>query len=310
MTVNDSANATPRILVPLDESSLAEAALSLASRIAKSSGGRVTLFTVPHAFGSDMAWYYDAMSASPGVPIAYASLDEIVAESTAEAEAYLAGLSERLKGEGVDVDTMIGDASPSEAILKAADDIDADLIVISTHGRGGVGRWMLGSVATKLLQSTARPALIVRAGADADLSEIERIDVALDGSKAAEQVLPTAARLASWMHLPLRLIHVIPRTHDRVHHSVIDAHASILMSAETYLERVKDEAARWNSVVTHHVVTGDDEAQALLEADPGGLLAITSHGRGGAARWLFGSVADRVVRNALRPVLVQRLVGD
>lgn len=310
MEPEGSLSNAPHILVPLDESALAESALELAARIAKAAGGRLTLLTVPRAYGNDMTWYYDAMAAAPGVPIVYDSLDELVEESKAEAVTYLAGVAERLAGDGIRAETLISEDLPSDAIVKAADEVGADLIVIATHGRGGLGRWMLGSVATKVMQSATRPVLVVRADAETDAAEIERIDVALDGSPAAEQVLPTAARLAGWMKLPLRLVHVIPRTHDRVHQSVIDAHASILRAAEDYLERMKGDAARWNAVVTHHVVTGDDEARALLDADQGGLLALTSHGRGDATRWLFGSVADRVVRGAKRPVLIQRIVSE
>lgn len=308
MTMNEEVSAPPRILVPLDESEFAESALALATRIAKASGGRVTLLTVPRALGNDMSWYYEAMSGGSGVPVITGSLDEIVAESAEAAKVYLAEVSGRLEAEGLDVETIVGETQPHDAIVDAAESIDADLIIMATHGRGGVGRWALGSVATKVLQSTPRPVLVVRAGADADVSELERIDVALDGSQTAEQVLPIAARLAGWLRLPLRLLHVIPRTHDRVHASVIDAHATILKSAEAYLQRVREDAARWNAVVTHHILTGDDEAQALLDADPGGLLALTSHGRGDATRWLFGSIADRVVRHATRPVLVLRKV--
>ena len=304
---NGSGSEAPRILVPLDESEVAERALPIATRIAKGAGGRISLLTVPRALGTDMSWYYEAVAATPSTEGSFDSVDDIVAESAAEAGTYLAGVAERLRGDVTEVDTTIAETPPGAAIVDAAEELDADLIVLATHGRGGVGRWALGSVASKLLQTTNRPVLLVRAGPEIDLTTLARIDVALDGSEEAERILPMAVRMARWMAMPLRLLHVMPQTHERVDRGMIGAQATYLKSAEDYLTRVEGELDGEGLVVTHHIVTGDDAAEALLSADHNALLALTSHGRGGVSRWMFGSVADRIVRNAELPVLVQRL---
>lgn len=136
-----------KILVPLDGSALAEAALAAALETAQASGARLLLLRAAHAH------------TFPGVDPTDAEVRVV-----GEAETYLRGLAERLATQGVaDVQTSVWYGPAPEAIVEAARFHRVDLIVMSTHGRSGLGRLILGSVAEAVLRGTRTPILLVRA---------------------------------------------------------------------------------------------------------------------------------------------------
>ncbi len=148
-----------RILVPLDGSSLAELALPLAAEMARRFEASVTLTRVvlpPHV-----------VSHTAGA--AYASLLTGLREvALDEASAYLQGQAASLQAQGVAAGIHLVDGEPvADMILEVAEAIAADLVVMSTHGRSGVSRWVFGSVADRLLRSARMPILLVRAAPDA-----------------------------------------------------------------------------------------------------------------------------------------------
>ncbi len=134
-----------KILVPLDGSSVAEGALRRTIGLAKE-GARVILLRAAEAHTLPMA---DAAEAQ--------------VEVVREAEEYLAGVKARLEKAGVrDVETSVWYGPPAEAIVEAARFRNADLIVMSSHGRSGLGRLVLGSVAESVLRSTKTAILLIR----------------------------------------------------------------------------------------------------------------------------------------------------
>lgn len=143
-----------KILVPLDGSELSEKALAHAEAIAGQFGSQLFLArvceTVPLPVMPEMA-----------VPsLDYVQLEK--AEAEEEARAYLAAARERLVDKGFEVTSLVLEGPVSESILDAAAAQEIDLIVMSTHGRSGLGRWIFGSVANKVLQGAPCPMLIVR----------------------------------------------------------------------------------------------------------------------------------------------------
>lgn len=140
-----------RILVPLDGSKLAEVALPHAVTLAKQSKGTVLLVRVMQPL--------TAMVIPEG---AYIDWDRVQAEIEAEARAYLADASARLAAEGVTVQTQLKTGDPAEAIIETAKAIGADVIVMATHGRSGLGRWVLGSVADRVVRAATAPVLLIR----------------------------------------------------------------------------------------------------------------------------------------------------
>jgi nucleotide-binding universal stress UspA family protein len=135
-----------KILVPLDGSALAESAIATAVQVARP--GRATLMLVRAA----------EVHTFPGMDPTDAQIEVV-----REAEAYLAGVAERLKEEGVKIETSVWYGPAAATIVDAARARKADLIVMTTHGRGGLGRLILGSVAESVLRGTTTPILLLRA---------------------------------------------------------------------------------------------------------------------------------------------------
>jgi nucleotide-binding universal stress UspA family protein len=135
------------ILVPLDGSALAEAALPRALELAEVSGARVLLLRAAQAS--------TLLGADP---------TEAQVKVVSEAEAYLAEVQQRLTGQGrVTVETSVWYGPAAYAIVEAARIRRVDQIVMTTHGRSGLGRLLLGSVAESVLRGTTTPILLLRA---------------------------------------------------------------------------------------------------------------------------------------------------
>lgn len=142
------------ILVPLDGSRLAESVLEPTFGLADLFGSKITLVGVVHFPGTVTSSY---------IPDSVEPSGETVAEGTARTEAYLTETAERLSRSGREVATDVRvDVHPARGILDAAEDLDIDLVAIATHGRGGVSRMVLGSVADKLVRASLRPTLVYR----------------------------------------------------------------------------------------------------------------------------------------------------
>jgi nucleotide-binding universal stress UspA family protein len=153
------------ILVPLDGSNLAEAALQPAVELARESRAKLVLLRAVEAYARPMVDPTDAQ-----------------VHAVREAERYLAEAKDRAATGGVaDAETSVWYGPPVEAIVEAARFRKADLIVMSSHGRSGLGRLVLGSIAESVLRSTTVPILLIRPG-DAPL------DVPFAGTPRAKEV--------------------------------------------------------------------------------------------------------------------------
>lgn len=155
------------ILVPLDGSELAEAALIPARELASAFGARVTLLTVvPVPIRPSLIWAYDGYGG--GAPVGsetVAEIDEVIereqAEETAKATNYLCETGDKLKAEGISAREQVVKGDPASVICDIARDIPADMIVMSTHGRSGIQRWVHGSVADRVLRDAEVPILLI-----------------------------------------------------------------------------------------------------------------------------------------------------
>jgi nucleotide-binding universal stress UspA family protein len=141
-----------QILVPLDGSKVAEQVLPVITPIAESLGCGLLLFQVPTVY-------------APGIPLHewHLSLQSTFEVSDRQARSYLGNLAGRLREEGSQVATALGEGPVAEAILDHAAASDSDLIAMCTHGRTGIARWALGSVADRVLRAGDKPILLVRA---------------------------------------------------------------------------------------------------------------------------------------------------
>jgi nucleotide-binding universal stress UspA family protein len=142
------------ILVPLDGSPLAEAALPDATAVAKAFGGRISVLFVLEPIG---LYPQQSMVLSPMIPPPL-STDE----GEESARKYLDQMVRRLTMDGVDARYVLKEGDPASEICDYTEAEKIDLIVMSTHGRSGLKRWVYGSVADRVLREASVPILLIR----------------------------------------------------------------------------------------------------------------------------------------------------
>jgi nucleotide-binding universal stress UspA family protein len=276
------------LLVPLDGSADAEAALAVAEIVPSK---RVRLLTV----------------ASDSTELATLCLE------SSDCRAYLEQVAEPLRRQGRSVDTWVAFGLPAREIVASAAVVD--LVVMGNHGRGAVGRAVLGSVADWVARHSPAPTLIVRGGRrPAATMPLTRIVVPLDGSPLAEQALPLAVRLAGDMGLPVHLVRVVDFEYleAAIEAGVTAAEAcaklqgEIARDAKAKLDELVMELHNRNCVATSEVRIGDPAGELLAAGREGDLAVLVTHARGGFERWLLGSVAEALVQRAAGPVLLVR----
>lgn len=298
----------PTILLPLDGSELAEKAIWLAARIADRMRGQVLLLSVPEVYGLDPAWYSGATieAGAPMIPV-----DELMADARGKCESYMSEATRKLEGQGISVDAVIVEAAAEQAIVATAEERGAWLIVMASHGWGGMTRWALGSTADKVLRSATTPVAIVRADAEHIDPKLDQLMLALDGSREAEAALIRMRVLAQALDSHLSIVHVIVEpTIAFESAALLEAEAQHHARMERYFAGIVEELREYGVEADYELLVGQDPAAALLDRqalDDVDLLAITTHGHGGISRLAFGSVADRVLRSANTPVLVHRI---
>jgi nucleotide-binding universal stress UspA family protein len=220
--------------------------------------------------------------------------------------ARLAKACGALRAANVRASLEIREGAPAEEILRAAREKKADLIAMSTHGRGGVVRLIAGSVAEEVLRRSKVPVLMTRP--ETPVHPWKRIAVALDGSERSEAILPEAAALAKKMGAVLEVLHVV--------HPVVAGGAGeipvVLPPPDPmpYLDGVLKRLAAEGLPPQVAILEGGTSQAILrhLEASGAGLLCMTTHGRTGMTRILLGSVAEEILRKAPCPVLLRRNV--
>lgn len=272
------------ILIPLDGSVTAEAALSYANLLPARTFSLITVVPGPAAAGYD--WETDIAD------------DEHRREQREHAQAYLDSVSARVGQRGRVVHTHVVEGDPTEAIAAAAE--HANVIVMTNHGHGADSAADYGQVVDRIARHAAKPVLVVRGDLLANPA-INRIVVPLDGSETAEQAVPLAAELAVQIGTPLRLLSVVDPAlvpPSALQHAA--DHARAYLASEC--ERVRDHA----SDVGFDVLTGSPAAELIGACLPGDVIVMTAFGAGTGQRWLLGGVAGKLIRSAQAPVLVVR----
>ena len=239
--------------------------------------------------------------------------EESVAEARRAREKKLEALAEELRKRGAPrvISSLVSDRV-EPGLRDYANRNGADLIVMSSHSRGGFQRINLGSVTDYLIRNTDIPTLVVRPThvvSAKGKGPFERIAVMLDGSALAEQVLTPVSALVSGSNATVSLVKVL----QPVFYSKKDQHSGLpfwddaVAEAESYLDLASRSLDKTVASVTGEVLFGDDVVTAILEYCERGnadLLAFATHGVGGIKRLVFGSVADEMTRRAPISVLV------
>ncbi len=298
-----------KLLVPLDGSELAEAALGVAERMARASDAAVDLVLV-HEPSLGRSAQYDA-------------------RCRADEETYLAMRAEKVRAR-VPATHAVMNGAAVDMICTRAYDVRADLIVMTSHGRTGFNRLWMGSVADGVIRRSSIPVLVLRgsdkAPAGATPPDVKRILVPLDGSDLAADILEPAADLARAFDARLALLHVVRPV------PLVTTSAAYGDMPETFGAPVYDDAATRQLVeearldlataaaslaqqgmagTTIDAVVSSGVAQAIIafaRAQGIGAIAMSTHGRG-VSRLVLGSVADKMLRGSQLPILLRRPVA-
>jgi nucleotide-binding universal stress UspA family protein len=291
------------VLVPVDGSEIANLALAYAGMLPLAG------ITIVHVVNEDQR---------------VVGLLEAVerAEWASPAQPDLEGVAESFRSRGIPTTVDFASGDIAEHIVSLAD--GHDMIVMTTTGRGAAGRMLFGSVADRVSRVTTVPVLLIRARNEAAIPRLPtRLVVPVDGSERSQAALSLAGRIAGLIPAPLHVVRamelddVLARTQQT---RFRDEQGKLIPIAElepydelwkeTYetisghLDTLAEQTRSHGVEVTTGVLRGSAAFALLAEIQPTDLVVMTSHGRGGFRRWLLGSVAEKLVREAQAPVLL------
>jgi nucleotide-binding universal stress UspA family protein len=285
------------ILVPLDGSKLAEKVLPYSKLLA---GALAIPIDLLHVGDRETAAFADAVEGAP-------YLEQTAATFPSD----------------LTVHCCVAKGSAAQVIIESAARDAGTLITMATHGRSGHQRWLLGSVAQKVLQSSLNPILLIRPSRQIPAAipvTLSAVIVPLDGSHLAEKVFPTVVYLTQRLKLRVILIrtYTAPTTGYFLATGIAppaagELPARIKEESTVYLQtKIKQLQAEGVEKISFVVVEGTaPEAIIDLARDTANaMIAMSTHGRSGIGRWVLGSVADRVVSYCGDPVLLIRPTAE
>jgi nucleotide-binding universal stress UspA family protein len=212
-----------------------------------------------------------------------------------------------LRQSGVNVGLEIRAGKPADEIVRLGNRMD--LVVMATHGRGGLKRLLVGSVTEDVIRRLEVPILVTRPGTT--IRTWNRLVVALDGSPRSEQILEDVVPLARRLKASVELVQAVlpPITMSGL--GEIPG-VQIVENPRPYLEGIQARLSSEGVAVSAAVLEGRAGPELLRHVRVHGtsLLCMTTHGRSGLARALLGSITDEVIRHAPCPVLLRRSVSS
>jgi nucleotide-binding universal stress UspA family protein len=299
-----------KIIVPVDGSAFGELALPRAMGIACRSGAEVRLVTIITPLPTSHGSHEDHVIESERLELA-----------RKRARAYMADLQKRVILSGCDAPISchvevgpVVDGLDSHARTSAA-----DLLVMTTHGWGPLRRAWLGSVADGLLRRTPCPILVIRPSAGEELvleeAQLRHVLVTLDGSSESREILSHVRTLAGLFEARVTLFRVIPphfpiaspfTSHTSHEYQGLEEEVAAAKDAlEVEAEALREEGFTVQTT-TASGVHAPDGILEFAEGNQVDAIAMATHGRGGVARLILGSVADKVIRGGNIPVLLHR----
>ena len=269
-----------QIMVPTDGSLESERAVPFAEKLAKANDAEVLLvqsvdlpllLSEEYEGGTDWTQTLDLF--------------------TATAQANLDTLTSRLESDGVKTTAIRLVGSPAGALLDFEKEHQPDVVVMATHGRRGFARFALGSVADRMVRHGVAPVLLIRDAIPG--AKLDSALVMLDGSGLAEEGLKAVKRLAGHPLQKVKLFRAVADPTDR-------------RAAMSYLVGVDARLAKHDLNVDTLVDIGDPTVLVNRAGEDTDFVILTTHGRGGLDRFRHGSVAERIVRQSKKPVLLMR----
>ena len=274
-----------RILVPVDGSPEASAALPYAAALATPGTEIVLLTVVPSATDADAA------------------------------RAGLATAAQRLRVAGQTVRTEVATGNPARRIVDIAAELRVEMIVMASHGRGAIGRLIYSSVADRVGRESPVPVMVIRARqAEPGPVGITRLVVPLDGSSRAESALPVATTISRRLGTPISLVRVVDPADvmppavgvgETIPFEIYDeAEKELEQKARHYLDTVAQKLREQGLPVATSVLRGSPASSIEKATHLGDVLVLSSRERTGVMRWLLGSVAEQLTREDDSPVIL------
>ena len=290
-----------RIMVPLDGSEAAEVVMPYTEEIAAQSGANITLVSVSDPTVGDLDHLY---------------------------RSYLEHVSERMRRElkdwgaknEADIPIEVLSGEPAAEILRYADEIDASLITMASRGGSGEEPWVLGNIASKVIQASSKPVLLIKTPASSTALQqkklFKKILVPLDGSQIGEAAISHVQTLAGLLLAQVVLLHVIEVTPLVVVPSIDFAYQPVppevqtekMAAAQQYLDSA-ERILKENGINTSSaVISGSPASEIIKYAEKNNveLIAMSTHGRSGIGRWVFGSVTEKVLHAGNAALLTVR----
>jgi nucleotide-binding universal stress UspA family protein len=316
-------NLTDRILVPLDGSETATVVVPWLRALASPESEIVLLRLVPWTL---------PMADIPGasaIPI-----EDLQRPPIQIAAAYLKAVAKELEDVSTNVTRLAMAGLPADEILQTAEDRDASLIIMATHGRGALGRALIGSVADRVARSANVPVLLIHPAAGTvpastgENVQVRRIVVPIDGSDRSRTALPIAGELARRTGTPVHLLQAVPTADemfggrdavratavaqrmvfaapkvqltDRERQYYDDYHSGVGGQLEAAAARLRSNGV----AATSEVLLGPAVPSIISALGAGDMIVMTSHGEGGIRRWQIGSVAEKLIHQAAAPIVL------
>lgn len=286
-----------KILVPLDGSDSSEIALPLAEAIVEKSSASIFLITIAGLESQNLE------------PLYQSYLEQVKEKLQARLRSYRASPATK-----VEIHVLKG--NPAEEILGYADEINADIIVMAGRGSTGHGPWLLGSIATRVTVASTKPVLVVKNRTENSALEhdklFKKILVPLDGSTAGEAAMPFTGELASATGSELILFHAVQPAASWIDAGIGGTYASIEVPEDVkaitlnYLEGLRKRLLK-KGLNVKVVVQDGSPAELIInyaKTEAVNVISISTHGRTGISRWVFGSVTEKILRYGSTSVLV------
>lgn len=295
-----------RLLVLLDGSPLAETAVPIAAQLTRLVGGQLTLLHIIEQHAPTEVHHVRHLA------------------NVAEAQAYLADVAQRSDLSDLPVETHVHtDAvdNVTRSIIKHAAELQADLIVMCTHGRSGPRRFLFGSIAQQVIAHGTTPVLLIppRLSENPPQFNLRKILVPLDGDPDHEQGLPIAIELARISRAAIELVLVVPnfnalKGEKAATGKLLPLTTTVILdmeqqSADDYLQThlAKIQSA---GVAIHTQVSRGDPSSAVLEAEQrlnADLIVLGTHGKTGMDAFWSDSLTPKISDQSPAPVLLVRI---
>ncbi len=294
-----------KILIPLDSSELAERALKPGMALAEQGNADVYLLSVPfleHAFVEERAGY------------GFMLPEQSLSQSRQDLQAYQDEMKALYAHPNIRIHTAVSDGDEAGVIVDTAIRENVDLIVMSTHGRSGFSRWMLGSVTERVLRHAPCPVLAIR-----EDKPLKHVAITLDGSALSEYAITPGLDVAASLGSKISLLSVESSEEiDPLFVAELDKVEAGLGArtvedyyhrTESYLQRLRVRLRKEYDQTIHIAPRNGPVIQAILDFIDSGkvdLVVMATHGRTGLQRWVYGSVTEKIMRSAGCAMLVVR----